>query len=233
MAVHFDGYNPIYSPICNVWRIPFPPQPHQWYFTKFFDICQTGKWKKWHLNAFLYSDVLPFSCLKNIYIFFSYIFMISLPHSIGLLCFPFYLIWSVCIRGMRYPLISTYCEFKLIFFWLVIFISTWLTMVFLFSKGKESEAAQSCPTLCDSHGLQSPRLLCQWDFPSKSTGVGCHFLLQGILPTQGLNLGLPHCRQTLYPRSHQGSPFFKRSFLFCSIFIFFDMAFDFYSLRRL
>ena len=33
-----------------------------------------------------------------------------------------------------------------------------------------------------------------------------HFLLQGIFPTQGLNLGLPHCRQTLYCLSHQGSP---------------------------
>ena len=29
------------------------------------------------------------------------------------------------------------------------------------------------------------RLLCPWDFPGKNTGVGCHFLLQGILPTQG------------------------------------------------
>ena len=28
--------------------------------------------------------------------------------------------------------------------------------------------------------------------------MGCHFLLQGIFPTQGSNLGLPHCRQTLY-----------------------------------
>ena len=28
--------------------------------------------------------------------------------------------------------------------------------------------------------------------------VGCHFLFQGIFPTQGLNPGLPHCRQTLY-----------------------------------
>ena len=37
------------------------------------------------------------------------------------------------------------------------------------------------------------------------TGVGCHFLLQGIFPTQGLNLGLPHCGRTLYPLSHQGS----------------------------
>ena len=29
------------------------------------------------------------------------------------------------------------------------------------------------------HGLQPPRLLRPWDFPGKSTGVGCHFLLQG------------------------------------------------------
>ena len=28
------------------------------------------------------------------------------------------------------------------------------------------------------HGPQPTRLLCPWDFPSKSTGVGCHFLLQ-------------------------------------------------------
>ena len=37
-----------------------------------------------------------------------------------------------------------------------------------------------------SYGLQPSRLLCPWDYPSKNTGVGCHFLLQGILPTQGL-----------------------------------------------
>ena len=43
-------------------------------------------------------------------------------------------------------------------------------------------------------------------FPGKSTGVGCHFLLQGIFSTQGSNLGLVHCRQTLYRLSHQGSP---------------------------
>ena len=36
--------------------------------------------------------------------------------------------------------------------------------------------------------------------------MGCHFLLQGIFPTQGLNPGLLHCRQTLYCLSHQGSP---------------------------
>ena len=28
-------------------------------------------------------------------------------------------------------------------------------------------------------------LFCPWDFPGKNTGVGCHFLLQGIISTQG------------------------------------------------
>ena len=36
---------------------------------------------------------------------------------------------------------------------------------------------QSCPTLCDPHRWQPTRLLHPWDFPSKSTGVGCHCLL--------------------------------------------------------
>ena len=36
--------------------------------------------------------------------------------------------------------------------------------------------------------------------------MGCHSVLQRIFPTQGLNLGLPHCRQILYCLSHQGSP---------------------------
>ena len=39
------------------------------------------------------------------------------------------------------------------------------------------------------HGLWPTRLLCPWDSPGKNTGVGCHFLLQGIFQTKGLN---PH-----------------------------------------
>ena len=35
--------------------------------------------------------------------------------------------------------------------------------------------------------LYPARLLCPWDSPGKNTGMGCHFLLQGIFPTQGLN----------------------------------------------
>ena len=43
-------------------------------------------------------------------------------------------------------------------------------------------------------------------FPGKNTGVGCCFLLHRIFSTQGLNLGLLHCRQILYHLSYQGSP---------------------------
>ena len=58
-------------------------------------------------------------------------------------------------------------------------------------------------------GLWPTRLLCPWDFPGKNIGVGCHFLLQGIFPTQGLNLCLLcflHCRQILYHWTMEGFP---------------------------
>ena len=44
----------------------------------------------------------------------------------------------------------------------------------------------SCVQLLRLHGLQPTRLLCPWDFLSKNTRVGYHFLLQGIFLTQGL-----------------------------------------------
>ena len=34
--------------------------------------------------------------------------------------------------------------------------------------------------------------------PGKNAGVGCHVLLQGIFPTQGLNSGLLHYRQIFF-----------------------------------
>ena len=64
--------------------------------------------------------------------------------------------------------------------------------------------AQLCPTLCNPTdwgslgssvlGILQAKVL-EW----------VSFLLQGIFLTQGLNLGLLHCRQTLYHLSHQGS----------------------------
>ena len=50
---------------------------------------------------------------------------------------------------------------------------------------------QSCLVLCDP-GLEPARLLCPWDCPGKNTGVGCHFLLQGIFLTQESNMRLLH-----------------------------------------
>ena len=49
-----------------------------------------------------------------------------------------------------------------------------------------AKSLQSCPIFCDpwTAALGAPLSM---GFPSKHTGVGCHFLLQGIFPTQGSN----------------------------------------------
>ena len=59
-----------------------------------------------------------------------------------------------------------------------------------------SKVAQLCLDSWRSHGLLPTRLPCPWNFPDGSTGVGCCFLLQRIIPTQGSNPGLAHCRLT-------------------------------------
>ena len=51
---------------------------------------------------------------------------------------------------------------------------------------------------------QSKGRILEW-ISGKNTRVDCHFLLQGIFLTQGLNLGHLHCRQTLYHLSKQKS----------------------------
>ena len=61
------------------------------------------------------------------------------------------------------------------------------------------------------------RLLCSWDFPGKNTGVHCHFLLQGIIPTQGSNQCLLHCRWILCQLSHQGRPMMHGQWQRCKI----------------
>ena len=57
---------------------------------------------------------------------------------------------------------------------------------------------------------------CPWNSLGKNTPVGSQFLLWKIFPTQGLNLGLLHYKQTLYWLSQQGNPPFILSY---SIFI--------------
>ena len=63
---------------------------------------------------------------------------------------------------------------------------------------------QMCMTLCNSMDCSLPGSSVHSS--GKNTGVGYHFLLQGIFLTQGSNQGLLHCRQILYLLSHQGSP---------------------------
>ena len=67
-------------------------------------------------------------------------------------------------------------------------------------------ATQSCLTLCYPMDCSLPDFSIHRDSPGKNTEVGCHALLQGIFSNQGLNSGLPHCRQILYCLSHQGRP---------------------------
>ena len=67
--------------------------------------------------------------------------------------------------------------------------------------------AQSCPTLCDPKDCSLPGSSVHMDSPGKNTGVGCHALLQGIFPTQGLNPVLPHCKWILLRSEPPGKPY--------------------------
>ena len=90
--------------------------------------------------------------------------------------------------------------------------AVWLVkLITIFLLLKEKSESVSCSVVSDSlrfYGLQPIRLPCPWNSPGKSTGVGCHFLLQRIFLTQGLNQGCLHCKWILYHLSHQGRPFF-------------------------
>ena len=87
----------------------------------------------------------------------------------------------------------------LIFFFLFALV-TQVNIVVLVAKSSLVKVTQSCPTLCNPMDYTIPEILqvriLEWvAIP----------LLQGIFPTQRLNLGLPQCRQILYLLSHKGS----------------------------
>ena len=58
---------------------------------------------------------------------------------------------------------------------------------------------------CDPMDLNPPGS-CPWDSPGKNTGMGCHFLLQGILPTLGPNAQLLHWQVDFSPTEPPGKP---------------------------
>ena len=77
--------------------------------------------------------------------------------------------------------------------WLLLLLSFCLILLWVW-------VSESCSVVSDSlqlHGLHSP-----WNSPGQNTGVDGFSHLQGIFPTQGLNPGLPYCRQILYQLSH-------------------------------
>ena len=105
---------------------------------------------------------------------------------------------SLCRNGNRG---CNWDSFKLVVWWPRIYPNCyydflkWLIIV--------NVKSESCLVVSDSlwpHGLQST-----WNSPGQNTRVGSLLHLQGIFPTQGLNPGLPHCRQILYELSHLGS----------------------------
>ena len=74
----------------------------------------------------------------------------------------------------------------------------WLCDLLTFQSESRSVVSESL----QPHGLYRP-----WNSPGQNIGVGSISLLQGIFPTQGLDPGLPHCRQILYQLSHSSVQF--------------------------
>ena len=85
--------------------------------------------------------------------------------------------------------------------------SSWLKKIT--SRWFQKERKWSHSVVSDSlrpHELQPTRVLCLRDFPGKNTGVGCHFFLQGIFPTQGSNSRSPALRSDALPSELPGKP---------------------------
>ena len=78
--------------------------------------------------------------------------------------------------------------------------------------GTCAKSLQSCPTLCDIMDCSPPGASVPGDSPGKSTGMGCHALLQGIFPAQGSNLRflrLLHWQAGSSPLVPPGKPFWQ------------------------
>ena len=89
-------------------------------------------------------------------------------------------------------------DFPVVFFSVLLIVTMWtLSCSFCFrafisilpySFLLMCSVTQLCPVLCGL--MDCSLLLCPWNFPGKNTGMGCHFLLQGIFLIQGSNLPL-------------------------------------------
>ena len=119
---------------------------------------------------------------------------------------------NLYLKGYWTLYVNSVCIYqKVIFYWWDDILSAVMETIF-FIIINMCLVTQSCPTLCNQMDCSPAGSSVHGDSPGKNTGVGCHALLQGIFPTQGLNPVLPHCRGILYHLNHQRSP---NSFCMC------------------
>ena len=72
--------------------------------------------------------------------------------------------------------------------------------------GAEENASESQSGSAVSNPLRPHGLYSLWNSPDQNTGVGSYSLLQGIIPTQGSNPGLPQLQAVSLPAEPQGKP---------------------------
>ena len=117
--------------------------------------------------------------------------------------YPVNLLPQICTLGhhKHFPFL-----YYLIHLVILVFISQWFSKhlliykilrwtdgrktSFSFESEKWSESCSVVSSFLKPHGLYSP-----WNSSGQNTEVGSPSLLQGIIPTQGSNPGLPHCRR--------------------------------------
>ena len=132
---------------------------------------------------------------------------------------------STCLSNARTVLSSPWApspsnsgqclQVKVLFKALLLVLSQLILTIF---QKSESVSRLVVSWLCNPMAIASQTPLCPWNSPGKNTGVGSHSLLRGIFLTQGLNLGLLHCRQILYHLSHQSWPPYSLTIWVVAIF---------------
>jgi len=75
--------------------------------------------------------------------------------------------------------------------------------------GESESESEVMSNSVQSHGLFPTRLLLPWDSPDKSTGVGCHFLLQGIFLIEPWS---PALQADTLPSEPPGKPIYSKSY---------------------
>ena len=176
-------------------------QSSQWFFSALFTWKSKWKWNEWNvfISPFLKNILSRYRMVNGpfcVCVFSSvqiHYCISSLLHIFwwNVHCFSYVCFYILCVTHMLFlvpfPLYWGFCCCCLV--------------------------ANLCPALLQPHGLcptEPYRPLCPWDFPGKSTGVGCHFFLQEIFVTQGSNwhlLCLLHWQADSFIIKHHGSPY--------------------------